>query len=70
MKEEETVKMTLRVPKTLWQRFHDHCEERLMTKNKLMIRIMDSYLKAVGMQKNDTDYLMKSVIKKGDDDND
>ena len=40
-----------------------------MTKNKLMIRIMDSYLKAVGMQKNDTDYLMKSVIKKGDDDN-
>ena len=69
MKEEETTKMTLRVPSSLWHRFHDHCEERLMTKNKLMIRIMDSYLKAVGMQKNDTDYLMKSVIKKGDDDN-
>ena len=38
MKEEETTKMTLRVPSSLWQRFHDHCEERLMTKNKLMIR--------------------------------
>jgi hypothetical protein len=69
MKEEETTKMTLRVPSSLWQRFHDHCEERLMTKNKLMIRIMDSYLKAVGMQKNDTDYLM-SLTLKGDDDND
>ena len=66
MKEEETTKMTLRVPSSLWQRFHDHCEERLMTKNKLMIRIMDSYLKAVGMQKNDTDYLM-SLTLKGDD---
>ena len=31
----------------MWQEFHDHCEAQGKTKNKVVVHMMDAYLKAV-----------------------
>jgi len=44
---QDTVRMGFRIPRQLWQEFHDHCEAQGQTKNKVVVHMMDAYLKAV-----------------------
>ena len=36
--------MGFRIPRQLWQEFHDHCEAQGKTKNKVVVHMMDAYL--------------------------